>query len=53
MQTYRNKVTGKTVTVTSKLGGDWELITQSQPKKEVAENKPEKEVKPIKKTKKK
>lgn len=50
---YRNKVTGKTVLVSSKIGGDWELVLESSPT-EVKEDKPvEVEEKAKKKTTKK
>lgn len=49
--TYRNKKTGKIVTVLCEIGGDWELVTQSTPKVAEKPTKPEaKEEKPKAKT---
>lgn len=50
---YRNKVTGKTVLVSSKIGGDWELVSESSPTLEVEETKPVEVEKSKKKTTKK
>lgn len=53
MNTYRNKLTGAVVTVSSEIGGDWVLVSQSPANEEPKQKKPVKEDKPKKAPKKK
>ena len=57
MYKYRNVKTGAIVEVPSKLGGNWELISDGAPKKEPVVSVPvaevKEEVKPVKKAAKK
>ena len=46
MRKYRNTKTGAVIVVSSLIGGDWELVSESSPKEEVKEEKPVEEEKP-------